>query len=34
MALIHYLADKIEIEANEGEAILLAAVRLWFGITC
>jgi len=27
MALIHYLPDEIEIEANEGETILLAALR-------
>jgi len=27
MALIHYLPDKIEFEANEGETILMAALR-------
>ena len=27
MALIHYLPDEIEIEANEGETILRAALR-------
>ena len=34
MALIYYLPDEIEIEANEGETILLAALRAGIAHAC